>query len=55
MRFLAMLPGVHTIDGLTLTDLDTGESISLRYSHPLMPVKLSYLLMLFLDLLWISP
>ncbi|KAL5495454.1 hypothetical protein ACEPAI_917 [Sanghuangporus weigelae] len=30
MRFLAMLPGVHTIDGLILTDLDTWESISLR-------------------------
>ncbi|EJD04158.1 uncharacterized protein FOMMEDRAFT_155278 [Fomitiporia mediterranea MF3/22] len=30
MRFLAILPGVHTIDGLILTDVETGESISLR-------------------------
>ena len=31
MRFLAMQPGVHTIDGLVLTDVDLGESINLRY------------------------
>ncbi|KAI5122583.1 hypothetical protein M0805_004799 [Coniferiporia weirii] len=30
MRFLALTPGVHTIDDLVLTDLDSGESIRLR-------------------------
>ncbi|KAH8120123.1 TRAPP trafficking subunit Trs65-domain-containing protein [Phellopilus nigrolimitatus] len=30
MRFLALAPGVHSIDGLVLTDIDSGESISLR-------------------------
>ena len=32
MRFLALQSGVHTIDGLTLTDLETGDTISLRYA-----------------------
>ena len=30
MRFLALAIGVHTIDNLTLKDLETGESINLR-------------------------
>ena len=31
MRFLALRPGIHTIDGLLLTDVDTGDSVNLRY------------------------
>lgn len=30
MRFLALTVGIHTIDGLVLTDLDTGDSTRLR-------------------------
>lgn len=30
MRFLALAVGVHTIDNLTLKDIETGESINLR-------------------------
>ena len=31
MEFLAVLPGVHSIDTLTLTDTESGFSINLRY------------------------
>jgi hypothetical protein len=31
MEFLALSPGVHTIEMLTLTDVETGHSITLRY------------------------
>jgi hypothetical protein len=31
MDFLAVLPGVHSIDTLTLTDTESGFSINLRY------------------------
>lgn len=30
MRFLALRPGIHTVDGLLLTDVDTGDSVNLR-------------------------
>ena len=32
MDFLAVLPGVHSIDTLTLTDTESGFSINLRYA-----------------------
>ena len=31
MDFLAVLPGVHSIDTLTLTDTESGFSMNLRY------------------------
>ena len=31
MDFLAVLPGVHSIDTLTLTDTESGFSTNLRY------------------------
>ena len=31
MDFLAVLPGVHSIDTLTLTDTESGYSMNLRY------------------------
>lgn len=40
MRFLAIAIGVHTIDNLVLKDIETGESINLRYvivDHDRMP------------------
>jgi len=30
MRFLAILPGIHSVDGLVLTDVETGHATSLR-------------------------
>ncbi|KLO07583.1 hypothetical protein SCHPADRAFT_881506 [Schizopora paradoxa] len=30
MRFLAILPGIHSIDGLVLTDVETGHATNLR-------------------------
>jgi|GraSoiStandDraft_30_1057271.scaffolds.fasta_scaffold1588503_1 hypothetical protein len=32
MAFLALSPGVHTIEALTLTDTDTQHALTLRYS-----------------------
>lgn len=32
MDFLAVSPGVHSIDVLTLTDTETGFSMNLRYA-----------------------
>ena len=32
MGFLALSPGVHTIEALTLTDTDTQHALTLRYS-----------------------
>lgn len=32
MDFLAVLPGVHSIDTLTLTDTESGFSMNLRYA-----------------------
>lgn len=43
MRFLAMLPGVHTINDLILTDLDMGESISLRCAIAVAQSKITVL------------
>lgn len=30
MQFMAMTPGVHPVETLTLTDVETGYSVSLR-------------------------
>jgi hypothetical protein len=30
MQFIAMPPGVHPVDTLTLTDVETGYSVNLR-------------------------
>jgi hypothetical protein len=30
MQFMAMTPGVHPVDTLTLTDVETGYSVNLR-------------------------
>jgi hypothetical protein len=43
MDFLAVLPGVHSIDTLTLTDTESGFSMNLRY------VSVSFLSLLFLS------
>lgn len=32
MSFLALTPGVHSIDMLTLTDVETGYAVNLRYA-----------------------
>ncbi|KAF9452126.1 hypothetical protein P691DRAFT_722685 [Macrolepiota fuliginosa MF-IS2] len=33
MEFLAVSPGVHSIEALTLMDIESGYSINLRYAH----------------------
>lgn len=35
MAFLALSPGVHTIEALMLTDTDTQHALTLRYSATL--------------------
>jgi hypothetical protein len=32
MAFLALLPGVHTIESVILTDTDTQHALTLKYS-----------------------
>jgi len=32
MVFLALIPGVHTIEAITLTDIETQYVLTLRYS-----------------------
>jgi hypothetical protein len=34
MSFLALAPGVHTIEALTLTDIETQHALTLRFAHP---------------------
>jgi len=31
MDFLALTPGVHSVDVLTLTDVETGNAVNLRF------------------------
>ena len=31
MDFLALMPGVHSVDVLTLTDVETGYAVNLRF------------------------
>src|ERR1700733_9307575 len=58
MDFLALVPGVHTIDVLTLTDVESGFAMNLRCANLFFKSwKLSdaiYNPSRFLDLLWIS-
>jgi hypothetical protein len=34
MSFLALAPGVHTIEALTLTDIETQHALTLRFGSP---------------------
>lgn len=34
MSFLALAPGVHTIEALTLTDIETQHALTLRFGRP---------------------
>ena len=56
MRFIALSPGIHTIDGMVLTDLDLNESTNLRFVYfHLSFLKAHHLLVIInlVDLLWI--
>ena len=55
MRFIALSPGIHIIDGLVLTDLDLNESTNLRFVYfHLSFLKAHHLLVIInlVDLLW---
>jgi hypothetical protein len=38
MTFLALVPGVHTIGALMLTDTETQHTLILRYGYHLVPL-----------------